>query len=78
MHGNVSVTYLLVLVLNGIVSQHTVTSYGSDGYTAFYVESGVSVICPGAQVSLTGTGATFIAKVCSDIVFESNFERATP
>lgn len=71
-------TYLLTLILNGIVSQHTVTSYGSDGYTAFYVESGQRVECPGAQVSLTGTGATFIAKVCSDIVFESNFERATP
>lgn len=72
---NPLITYPLTLVLNGIVSQHTVTSYGSDGYTAFYVESGQRVECPGAQVSLTGNGATFVASVCEAVIFENGFEQ---
>lgn len=67
-------THLLVLVLNGIVSQHTVTSYGSDGYTAFYVESGQRVECPGAHVSLTGNAAEFVASVCEAVIFYGSFE----
>lgn len=71
---NPLIAYPLTLVLNGIISQHTVTSYGSDGYTAFYVESGQRVECPGAQVSLTGNGATFTGNVCEAVIFYGSFE----